>query len=103
MRHVGESSRDRQRSRHERLWPLGVDIVASNRDSASVRRGLHWRRELPRRRCRHEVTGLTFVAVAPDEDEEALAGCNDVAPLKAWVVHGALVRGFGVRLVERSG
>ena len=72
-------------------------------NSASVRAGLQWRQELPRRRGRYEVTGLTFIAVAPDEDKQALTGCNDVAPLKAWVVHGASVGGFSLRSVGRRG
>ena len=47
---------------------------------------------------RQEVARLTPLAVAPDKDKEALAGCNDVAALKAWIVHGPLIRSFGVFL-----
>src|SRR6266576_891622 len=58
--------------------------------------GSRW---LARRRGWHEVARLTHFAIAPDEDQEALAGCNDVAALKAWVVHRPLIRSCGVRLV----
>jgi hypothetical protein len=33
------------------------------------------------------------------QNKEALAGCNDVAALKAWIVHGPLIRSFGVFLI----
>ena len=58
--------------------------------------GSRW---LARRRDWDEVTRLTLFAAAPDEDQEALAGCNDIAALKAWVVHRPLIRSFGVLLV----
>ncbi len=48
---------------------------------------------------RQEVARLMLFAFAPDEDNEALAGCNDVASLKAGVVHGPLVCSFGVLLI----
>jgi len=54
---------------------------------------------IQRFRSRQEVTGLTLFAVAPDEDKEAPAGCNDVASLKARVVHGPLICSLGVFLV----
>jgi hypothetical protein len=50
---------------------------------------------------RQEVAGLARFAVAPDKDKEALAGCNDVASLKAWVVHGPLVCSCGVFFIGR--
>ena len=52
--------------------------------------------------CRREVTRVALFAVMPVEDEEALAGCNDVAASKARVVHGPLVSSFGVLLVCRQ-
>ena len=50
---------------------------------------------------RHEIAGLTLFAVAPDEDKEAVAGCNDVASLKARVAHGPLICSLCVLLVGR--
>jgi hypothetical protein len=38
-------------------------------------------------------------AFAPDEDNESLGSCDDIAPLKAWVVHSPFVCSFGVLLV----
>jgi hypothetical protein len=35
----------------------------------------------------------------PWEYNEAMGSCNDIASLKAWVVHGPLVCSFGVLLV----
>src|SRR5260221_4890154 len=46
-----------------------------------------------------EVTGLVLIAVAPEEDEKAMAGCNDAACLTAWVVHSPLVCRFSVLLI----
>jgi hypothetical protein len=46
-----------------------------------------------------EVAGLVLFVVVPDEDKKAPAGCNNVARLKAWVVHGPLVCSFGVLLI----
>jgi hypothetical protein len=46
---------------------------------------------MPRIRGRQEIGSLTPLAVAPDKNKEALAGCNDVAALKAWIVHGPLI------------
>lgn len=42
---------------------------------------------------------MMVFAVTPNEDKKTLSGCNDVASLKAWVVHGPLVCDFGVLLV----
>src|SRR5258707_12727302 len=58
--------------------------------------GSRWR---ARRRDWDEVTRLTHFAIASDKNKEALAGCNDVAALKARVVHRPLIRSFGVLLV----
>jgi hypothetical protein len=41
-----------------------------------------------------------FFAVAPDENAETPANCNDVAWPKAWVVHSPLVCSLGVLLVR---
>src|SRR5260370_18655558 len=46
-----------------------------------------------------EVAGMVLFAVVPDEDKKAPAGCNNVAWLKAWVVHSPLVCSFGVLLI----
>src|SRR5450631_2912832 len=61
-------------------------------------RSFEWVCLIPRRRGGYKDTRLTRIAVAADEDKEALAGCNDVTRLKAWVVHGVSVGGFGVLL-----
>jgi hypothetical protein len=36
---------------------------------------------------------------APDEDNEALASCDDIASLKAWVVHSPLICSLGFLLI----
>jgi hypothetical protein len=56
----------------------------------------------PRIRSGQKVARLMLFTIAPDEDKEALAGCNDVAASKARVVHGPLVSSFGVLLVCRQ-
>ena len=59
------------------------------------------RRPVPQVRSRQEVVGL-MLFLSPDENHEALAGCNDVAVLKAWVVHSPLARCFGLLLFGRG-
>jgi hypothetical protein len=46
-----------------------------------------------------KVARLMLFTCASDEYNEAMGGCNDIASLKAWVVHGPLVCSFGVLLV----
>src|SRR5712672_1138785 len=58
--------------------------------------GSRWR---ARRRDWDEITRLTHFAIASNKNKEAPAGCNDVAALKAWVVHRPLISSFGVLLV----
>jgi hypothetical protein len=55
---------------------------------------------VPRARGWQEITGPMFFAVAPGEDAETPAGCNDVAWPKASVVHSPLVCSLGVLLVR---
>jgi hypothetical protein len=86
------STSERRQSTSNRRIDTGPSYVGRSRHEKGSRR-------IPCFGGRQEVTRLTLFTVAPNEDKEALASRNDVASLKAWVVHSPLICGLGVLLV----
>src|SRR6266446_5598340 len=71
----------------EEHWPLETPVACKAAPMFRWACGL--RRLVPQVRSRQEVVGPVLF-LAPDENNKALACCDDVAVLKAWVVHGPL-------------